>query len=679
MGFSFLSNLFLYLLPLSLIPVILHLFFKKKPRHILFSGIRFIKMAARHVTPRKNIRQWLLLIVRCLTLIFLCLAFARPVGYISGFKGEKSNKQLAILIDCSYSMGYLDAGKTRLSKAKELAINLIDRYSDKLKQICVVSFSNSVEQYSGLTNNTELLKKFVQDITLTNNDTSLIPAVNFVYKIFSEFQNSDQSIVIITDMRGNLFGYKQKIENFDPKVKIVFVDVSEGKSQNVFIKDVSYSDLTFTFKISIFNSSETEQTRTLSLFIEDRNIFDGLVRIPPLKEFNYEIKSTQIDNDSEELWGKVQLSLDNLPSDDIFYFSFPVEGHKKILIVDGDPKLGFNINSETFYLNTVLSDKEYGNFIIKTYNPDEFKSIISLEKYDVVFLCNMAELNENNLENILCETIFISLGDKVDIKKYPDWIRENIENLVETEVSFSERQNGTDIFSDLDQFELKKIIFYKHFKLNNLNSREILNFGNGDIALIGKQINSKNIFIFASTIDRDWTNFPSKPFFPYFIRTIAEQRYEKQQQQNRFILEIKEPILYTSKTPVRFFDLTDPDGKKLQPVINVHPQETSIGYNGTNFPGIYELKFNSEKGTEFRHFAVNLSRKTDEGNLSKIDENPINQIFNGSPKTFVKFQKSPEDTAKEILLVLAGRELTKTFFTIVLILLGIETAITKFL
>ena len=662
-----------------MIPIIIHLFFKKKPKRILFSDIRFIKIATKYVTPKKNIRQWLLLILRCLILIFLCLAFARPVGYISGFKSEKSNKQLAILIDCSYSMGYLDAGKTRLSKAKELALNLIDRYSDKLKQICILSFSDSVEQYSGLTNNTGLLKKFVRDINLTNKGTSLIPAVSFVYKIFSEFQNSDQCMIIITDMRKNLLADEVTIENIDPKVKIVFVDVSEEKSQNVFVKDVFYSGLSSTFRISIFNSSDTEQVRTLSLFIKDKNIFDGLIKIPPLKEFNYEIKSTQASNDSEELWGKVQLSFDNLPSDDIFYFSFPVERAKKILVVDGDPKLGFNINSETYYLNTVLSDKEYGNFVIKTYNPNEFNNALNLEKYNVVFLCNLAELNEKTLRNLLCETIFISLGDRVDIRKYPDWIKENITNIVEREVSFSEKQSNTGFFPDLDQFELRKIIFYKYFKLNNLNSREILNFDNEDIALIEKEMDSKDIFIFASTIDRDWTNFPSKPLYPYFLRTIAEQKYKKQQQQNRFILDINEPVAYSSRKPIKFFDLTDPDGKKLQPVINVGPEETSIVYNGTNIPGIYELKFNSEKGTEFKHFAVNLSKKTAEGELTKLDWELIVQIFKDSPKTFIEFEKTPENTVEKILLILGGKDLTRIFFVIVLVLLGIETAFRKVL
>ncbi|MFN3966444.1 MAG: vWA domain-containing protein [Endomicrobiia bacterium] len=675
MGLSFLSGFFLYFLPLSFIPLILHLFFKRKPKHIFFSDLRFIKIATKNITPRKKIHQWLLLITRCLVLIFLCLAFIRPIVYISGFKTEKINKQLAILIDTSYSMGYLDAGKTRLDKAKTIAIKLIEKYSSQWQQICILSFSNSVEKYSGLTNNNETLKKFIQDISLSNTDTSIIPAINFIYKIFSEIPNSDQSIIILTDMGKNIIGKDQAIENFDPKIKIIFVDVSEPINPNVYIKDVSYSGLNSTFKITLFNSSNIEQTRTLSLFVKNKNIFDGLVKISPHKEFNYEIKHISED---EKLWGKVLLSFDNLPIDDVFYFSFPVEQSKKILVVDGDPKLGHCINSESYYLNTVLSDKEYGRFIVKIYNMSEFSNISKPEKYDVLFLCNLSEFNEKILENVICDTIFISLGDKTDIKKYPEWIRENVEQLIEREIFLSDTQEiAVDIFPEINSFDLKKISFQKYFKMNNLNSKEILKLKNGDAILIKKEINSKNVFIFSSSIDRDWTNFPSKPFYPYFIRIISEQKYIKKQDTEKFVLEIKEPIVFRPKKHSDFLQLANPEGKNLQPLITTHLQEKTIISNETDIPGIYELKTKSKGEIEFSYFAVNLPRKTDEGNLSKIDIKLLNRLFKDSPKTFIKFENSPEDTTNKILFTLLGRELTKTFFTIVLILLGVETIFSK--
>ncbi len=60
------------------IPILLHLLMRQKPRKLIFPAMRFIRK--RHEMNRRTLRlrQWLLLLLRCLVIALAALALARP-------------------------------------------------------------------------------------------------------------------------------------------------------------------------------------------------------------------------------------------------------------------------------------------------------------------------------------------------------------------------------------------------------------------------------------------------------------------------------------------------------------------------------------------------------------------------------------------------------------------------
>ena len=119
---SFLNPLFLIGLSIVSIPIIIHILSRKKPRKIEFSYLKFLEIAARRAIKKFRLRQYLLLLIRCLIIILISLIFARPViRYIS----SSENIETILLIDNSYSMNYYKDGITRLANAKESAKKII--------------------------------------------------------------------------------------------------------------------------------------------------------------------------------------------------------------------------------------------------------------------------------------------------------------------------------------------------------------------------------------------------------------------------------------------------------------------------------------------------------------------------------------------------------------------------
>ena len=82
MGLAWINPLYLAGLLLLALPVLIHLAQKQQDSATRFPSLMFLERIPRKQKRRFEIRDWLLLLLRCLLLLLLALAFARP--FISG-------------------------------------------------------------------------------------------------------------------------------------------------------------------------------------------------------------------------------------------------------------------------------------------------------------------------------------------------------------------------------------------------------------------------------------------------------------------------------------------------------------------------------------------------------------------------------------------------------------------
>src|SRR6187402_140509 len=108
------------------IPLGLHFFYRARYRPLPWAPMEFLKEAIEQTSRRLKFQEWILLALRCLALILLALALARPGTQFAGSAGRGESIDAVIVIDTSYSMGAQDGDKTRLERAKEAALAIID-------------------------------------------------------------------------------------------------------------------------------------------------------------------------------------------------------------------------------------------------------------------------------------------------------------------------------------------------------------------------------------------------------------------------------------------------------------------------------------------------------------------------------------------------------------------------
>ena len=87
------------------LPILLHMIRRTTRRRVTFSSLMFLRTTLPRFRHRSRIEHWLLLLVRCLVLCLLAMAFARPFLHRPPIDNtSRSGKRIALLLDTSASM-----------------------------------------------------------------------------------------------------------------------------------------------------------------------------------------------------------------------------------------------------------------------------------------------------------------------------------------------------------------------------------------------------------------------------------------------------------------------------------------------------------------------------------------------------------------------------------------------
>ena len=124
----FLNPIFLWGLAALSIPLVLHLFQRRRTVVIPFPTLRFLKLAQKRSSSRIRFENLILWLLRSLLLALLALAFAMPVLRKSraGNWLASSRRDVVIVIDTSYSMAYETDRGTVIETARTAAAGLVE-------------------------------------------------------------------------------------------------------------------------------------------------------------------------------------------------------------------------------------------------------------------------------------------------------------------------------------------------------------------------------------------------------------------------------------------------------------------------------------------------------------------------------------------------------------------------
>src|SRR3954462_676298 len=109
--------MWLWFMPLAALPVVFHLAYRMRRKRVTFPSLVFFQRLEPRLQARRRLRDLLVLLLRCLGIVFVLLALARPLWQGWGGGGAAA---IALVIDNSASMAAPaasggDAKQTRLA------------------------------------------------------------------------------------------------------------------------------------------------------------------------------------------------------------------------------------------------------------------------------------------------------------------------------------------------------------------------------------------------------------------------------------------------------------------------------------------------------------------------------------------------------------------------------------
>ncbi len=142
---GFMTPALLLGIPLVGLPVILHLIMRRQPQQLVFPALQFVRSRQQANRRRFTLRHWLLLALRCLLVAGLACALARPTVSSGGGKAG-APLAVALVLDNSLRMQYVQENQTRQAAATEMAQALVERLPEDA-EIAVVNLRRTAGSF----------------------------------------------------------------------------------------------------------------------------------------------------------------------------------------------------------------------------------------------------------------------------------------------------------------------------------------------------------------------------------------------------------------------------------------------------------------------------------------------------------------------------------------------------
>jgi hypothetical protein len=329
------------------VPVWLHLTRRPPERRQPFPSLAFLDETPLQSTRRRALRHPLLLALRILAILLLVGAFARP--YLSadmvGGAGPTGGRDLVLLLDRSYSMG----GGGRMEAARDAARSVVDelREGDRLT---LVAFDEGARALGPGTRAVDALHAAIDSVVPGEGGTSYAAALRLAESILEASPGPRREVVVVSDFAADA-------PSADPPVPLPAgtvvrsIPVGDDELDDLAVSDVSLRRSGFAAGERVNVVARVRNTgsvavldRPVTLTLDGSRVATATVSAEPGVSATAEFPPFSVASGSAA--GAVRVAGDDLPANDVRYFTAEPRRSLDVLIVEPDgtgPRAGLHL------------------------------------------------------------------------------------------------------------------------------------------------------------------------------------------------------------------------------------------------------------------------------------------------------------------------------------------------
>ena len=631
----------LYGLVALAVPIIIHLWQRRRVVQVNFSTLRFLKLIVAKTSRSSRIENIILLLLRCLIFALLIMAATRPVISTKAAKlfGGDAPRTVVLAIDNSMSMSYRAGDETRLDVAKKEAIAVIDDLKPG-DDVAVFTLGDRVKELvAEPTVDHRVAREAVEGIQQGEERSDFAAVFREAGKIVAHGSHGIRELYFFTDNQeyGWHFDLNAVFDDTWKKSELhpVIVRPDELTAANTAVEEVRANTPfiapgnSFSARAVVTNFSDRSSQDLLEVKFNGLRVAQKPLDVASGASVEVPVEFQPPPVDGRWVQAVASIEGDNLPGDDQFYFTVPVYQPPRVLIVEGQETGPAQLHSG-YFLGKALVAGETDVLPARTIAVSELEET-TLGSYSAVFLADLPGLSERELVRLDDYlqgggTVVLFPGDLTNINSLahidflpakPTGIRELPAGRLATKIMdpanplFADAWDSNTPFPALPQH---KIIDWKL----NADAKALITFSNNAPFLIFGNRGPGRVIIINASADRSWGDLPLSPAFLPLVQQIA--RFSAEQTGATAGFTVGDAIPMAANIPrdealtVKYPDGSThdlPAGDKTQLV------------ERTEQSGFYEIS--SAKQGLLQVVAVNADRR--ESNLKPIEADALAKII----------------------------------------------------
>ncbi len=556
------------------IPILIHILNRRRYKLVNWAAMDFLLKALRKNRRRLRFEQLVLLITRCLVLLLLGLALARPTGCndstLAGLAGERNSLHV-LVIDNSYSLAYEASrpdARTHLDQARKLARQIVAGLSAGGESVAIITAARPA---------TAVILKPTFDLQ------SAVAAIDRIEQSFGS-----------TDLLGALTLARQ-IAQAEPRPVPRYLDLFTDSTRSAWIIPQADAlaktgtELAGLFHVQHFSLGQTGQSNAavLNLHPSSRLVTtrfptellatvrafgpsspitvqwkqdETLLPTPPAAQFDatsapiVQPRVVFPAGGGHTLSATV-LSTDRLPIDNTHYRAVDVASELRLLIVEGERGSGA-LSSSAAFLQLALAPPQEGTGKSDSNLLPELISDIELagkplDSYRSIVLCGVGQVSPavaDQLQRFVQAggTLVVTMGEAVNADNYnhvltprkllPGMLVRRMASAADSRgYTFDFNPRGLlhpllNIFRNEEKSGLDTVQVFTYWQVQlptDSPAERVLNFVSdapdkpADPAITVHSFGEGRVVFFATTVNADWTSLPAKLAFVPLMQELV--------------------------------------------------------------------------------------------------------------------------------------------------------------
>ncbi len=683
--FNFLNSAVLVAAAAALIPLLIHLFSRRRVKVVEFSSLKHLKEMQKRQVRRIKLRQLLLLLLRMLIVLAAVLAFARPATR-GGYLGSHAGVSAVVLLDRSASMQRQVRDGRLFDLAKSQAADIISNFGES-DEVVLIPFDRNAYFPSGERFFSADVAKDILDQTDAGYDVgNLEAALDKGVELLGRATSLNKELYIITDRQVN--SLPEKIDSIPKDIAVFISDLPTEVEGNCGVTGIDLggqlieAGTEFSVKADIQNYDNRDKSDLLaSLFIDGVRVMQTAFEIPGDGKASVQFRTSVAKPGFHQ--GYVQISDDDFSIDNNYYFSFKIPEQVNVLVIDGDG--GGEI--VRLALNPTVETAQYWS--VKTVTPDQLATV-RLQSYDVIVMSGVSSLGSAETSRLFRFVddgggLFYILGDVRDATYFNTYLKPKVD--LEILQPIPQDFSGAGYYS-AERFDYSHPIFkpfakvykdnvptFRFFALPSVRdgnaNRDLFYYSNSSPAAVEAGFGLGRIIVFSGSILPKYTDLASHSFFvPFVIRTVEYLANDLSSYEfNTFVGENVLRSIPGRTARFEIIDMITPDGREFSITGTETQGQMVYDCRPIDVPGLYRLE-GGERVVDV--FPVNVNPS--EGILQAVD---IPRF--ASAIGLENYRTIPYSEKAEVIITQAryGRELWKLFLWAGAVLMMVEMVFSR--